>query len=201
MKLVFGEKVLLFNNFWTLGLRIRNFNGKKTSARFSELTSTGTEGHFEGKKLSNKTKDFLFFFVIWASNFLNSSKTSGTFVKTAFHLYKWSICSESFFCQKKLIFSILSGSKAGNFRTSCEVFSALLSKLHFASLEDHSDVVSEQFLCFEPLRDMSSKCWNNCPKNCGTVFSNLHSSCTDEAFERKLVFEKNLFTLYVLFQT
>ena len=77
------------------------------------------------------------------------------------------------------------------FGTSGKVFSALLSKLHFASPVDDSHTFSQHFLFFEHLRDMSSKCWDIRRKNLGTVFSKQHSSCTDEYFERKLIFGKN----------
>ena len=165
------------------------FQGKRISAPLWELTSTGTEGHFEresGPRI--KQKNSLDFFGIGASISPNSSKTSGTFVKTVFPLCKESFCSESNSYQK--FFFILFGGRAWNFRTSGKKISALLPKLHFASLEDHSDYFSEHFLYFEPFRGLSSKCWDIRPKNFGTVFSKLHSSCTDEYVERKTVLEK-----------
>ena len=107
--------------------------------------------------------------MIRLSIFPNSLKSFGTFVSTAFLLYKWSFCNELNFCQKKWFF-VLFGERAWKIRTSGDFFSALLSKLHFASPEDLSDVFSEQFLFFEPFRGLSSKCWKIRPKNFGTVF-------------------------------
>ena len=103
MKLLFGEKFLLFYDFWSLGIIKRTLGGKRNSAHLSDLASTSTEGHLVEKAL--EWNNILYnFFVIRASNFPNTSKTSGTFVKLAFHLHMWSFCSESNFCQKYLFF-------------------------------------------------------------------------------------------------
>ena len=69
---------------WLLHFRRKktHFQGKKISAPLWELTSTGTEGHFERENGSRiKQKNSLDFFGIGASNSPNSLKTSGTFVK------------------------------------------------------------------------------------------------------------------------
>ena len=87
------------------------------------------------------------------------------------------------------VFYVFSGLRAENILNLSEIFSALLSKLHLAYPEDHSDTFSEFFLDFDPFRDVSSKCWEFHLKTFGTVFSKLHSSCTDEYFEQKLLFE------------
>ena len=86
---------------------------------------------------------------------------------------------------------------AENVLNFSEVFSALLSKLHLAYPEDHSDTFFEFCLAFEPFRDVSSKCGEIQLKNFSTVFSKLLSSCTDEHVEQKLVLD--FFKLSVTF--
>ena len=68
---------------------------------------TCTEGHFEEKWLPKKTK-FFWFFKDTSPKFPNFLKPSGTFVRTAFYVYKWSFCRESNFFQECYLF-IFSG--------------------------------------------------------------------------------------------
>ena len=183
----------LENNFyllWLLDLRNNktHFRQKKKSTRYSELTSKRTEVHFEGIGFSKKNK------ISW--NFLGlGPQISRIFRKPMVRLSKpYSDCTNDYFVVTQIpvknILFIISGVGAEIFGTSGEVFSALLSKMHFASPVDDSHTFSQHFLFFEHLRDMSSKCWDIRRKNLGTVFSKLHSSCTDEYFERKTVLEK-----------
>ena len=128
-----------------------DFPRKKNSERFSELTSTCTEGQFEGKRLSNKTKFLLIFFKIWSSIFpVRLSKPHSDSANDHF------VVNQVFV--KKILFLIISRVRAEIFGASGDVNSALLSKLHFAFPVDLSDTFSEFFSYFEFFRDMRSKC-------------------------------------------
>ena len=144
---VYGDEIGIWRKsstffvFWTLGLMKATFGGKRISARLSDLTSTCTDGHLDGKMFSNKTIFFIFF--LWFEpQFL---RVLGK------HLVRLSnppsICTSALFVVnqtsvKNIYFLVLSGVRAYWFRTSGGFFSAMVSKLHFASPEDHSDTFS-----------------------------------------------------------
>ena len=121
------QKKILFSDVLTSSIKKRTVVGKKYSARLSKLTFNVYNGPLWGKKSLEQSKVFLIFFRIRASKFPKFSKTSGTFVKTVFYLYNWSIVVNQI-SVKNFYFLITSGVRAELFRTSGAVFSALLSK-------------------------------------------------------------------------
>ena len=135
------KKILLFHDLWTLGIIKSTIGGKTIPARLSDLTSTCTDGHFDGKMFSNKTIFFIIFLWFEPQIFRVLGK----------HLVRLSnppsICTSALFVVnqtsvKNIYFLVLSGVRAYWFRTSGGFFSAMVSKLHFASPEDHSDTFS-----------------------------------------------------------
>ena len=126
---------------------IRAFH-RANLARLSKLPSTYVNNSlFWGEWKFPKDKGFF-------KTFPNFRKTSGTFVKTAFCLYKWLFRSDSNYSQN---FFYHYQSKSRKFWDFREVFSAMLSKLVFASSVQHSDVFFEQFSLVTPFRYLSKK--------------------------------------------
>ena len=110
-KLVFGEMFLLFHDFWTLGIIKRILGGRRISAQLSDLTSTCTDGHFDGKMFSNKTIFFIVF--LWFQ-----PQIFRILRKHLLRLSNWhSICTSGHFvvnelAVKNIYFFIFSGVRA-----------------------------------------------------------------------------------------
>ena len=136
----------------------------------SKLTYTCTECHFEAKRFSKKTKFSKFF--LWFE-----PQTFRCLWKLLVRLSKpHSICRNDHFVVNQISVKFFcpfwsKGPKIFYFR---RFFSAMLSKKHFATPEDHSDMFFLQFsfsTAFEYLSNNFLEFWSkNFGKNCQTAF-------------------------------
>ena len=187
----FSELSLDFEHLRDMSSNCWEFLLKNFSTVNSKLHSSCTDEHFEQKLLFEFFSAFCHFWNLIKKKFRAFDGELSARLPTLPSTYVdnslfW---EERNFPKDKFFFRNISRLRAENVFSFSELFAALMSKLQLAYPEDHSVTFSELSLDFEHLRDMSSNCWEFLLKNFSTVNSKLHSSCTDEHFEQKLLFE------------